>query len=71
MQGFGLNKDEIKIMEDHLLILNGIADTQESVMQLTMDPRIAGFTIADANKLRKGIAKKSIKSQEEAKELFF
>lgn len=71
MRAYGLDENEIKIMEDHLLILNGIADTQESVMQLTMDPRISGFNIAEANKLRKGIAKKSVKAQEEAKALFF
>ena len=69
MRSFGLSESEIKIMEEHLLILNGVADTQESVMLLVMDPRIGNFTIAEANKLRKGIAKKSFKAQEEAKEL--
>ena len=71
MVSYGLNVEEVEIMKDHLLILNGIADTQESVMQLTMDPRISGFNIAEANKLRKGIAKKSFKAQEEAKALFY
>lgn len=71
MVAYGLTPSEVEIMKEHLLILNGIADTQESVMQLTMDPRISGFTIADANKLRKGIAKKSLKAQEEAKALFY
>ena len=36
-----------------------------------MDPRVSNFTIAEANKLRKGIAKKSQKAQDEAKALFF
>jgi DNA polymerase III subunit alpha len=71
MHAYGLSDLEVKILEDHLLILNGIADTQESVMLLTMDPRISRFNIAEANKLRKGIAKKSVKAQEEAKVLFF
>lgn len=71
MRANDLNEEEVKILEDHLLILNGIADTQESVMQLVMDPRISGFNIAEANKLRKGIAKKSLKAQEEAKTLFY
>ena len=69
MRNFGLSESEIQIMEEHLLILNGVADTQESVMLLVMDPRIGNFTIAEANKLRKGIAKKSVKAQEEAREL--
>lgn len=71
MRLHGLSDEEIKVMEDHLLILNGVADTQESVMQMTMDNRISGFNVAEANKLRKGIAKKSVKAQEEAKKLFY
>ena len=71
MRNFGLTADEIKIMEDHLLLLCGVADTQESIMMMTMDERISGFNIKEANKLRKGIAKKSKKSQEEAHELFY
>ena len=68
---YGMSSGDVKVLEDHLLVLNGIADTQESVMQLTMDPRVSGFSVVDANKLRKGIAKKSSKAQAEAKQLFF
>lgn len=68
---YGMSSGDVKVLEDHLLVLNGIADTQESVMQLTMDPRVSGFSVVDANKLRKGIAKKSAKAQAEAKQLFF
>lgn len=71
MRSFGLNSEEIKIMEEHLLVLNGISDTQESVMMMTMDPRISGFSVQEANKLRKGIAKKSEKAQAEAYALFY
>lgn len=71
MREYGLNEEEIKIMEDHLLPLYGVADTQEAVMKMVVDPRIAGFTVAEANLLRKSIAKKSIKAQDEAKELLF
>lgn len=59
MRDFGLNEDEIKIFEEHLLKLNGVADTQESVMLMAMDKRIAGFDLYEATKLRKGIAKKN------------
>lgn len=56
MKSYGLNDEEIKVMEEHLLKLNGVADTQESVMLLSMDKRIAGFDVKWANKLRKAIA---------------
>ena len=56
MRNYGLNDEEIKAMEEHLLKLNGVADTQESVMLLSMDKRIAGFDVKWANKLRKAIA---------------
>jgi DNA polymerase-3 subunit alpha len=58
-------------MEEHLIKLNGVADTQESVMLLSMDKRIAGFDVKWANKLRKAIAKKDQKALEEAREKFF
>lgn len=71
MREYGLNDDEIKVMEEHLLKLNGVADTQESVMLLSMDKRIAGFDVKWANKLRKAIAKKSKKDMDEAHQEFF
>lgn len=71
MNHYGLTEDEVEVMKEHLLVLNGVADTQEAVMQLAMDSRVAGFDVVEANKLRKGIAKKSVKAQEEAKQLFF
>lgn len=71
MNDYHLTKEEINLMEKHLLKLSGVADSQESVMQLSMDEHIAGFDMVKANKLRKGIAKKSKKAQEEVKEMFF
>lgn len=71
MKKYGLNDDEISIMESHLLKLNGVADTQESVMLLSMDEKIAGFDVKWANKLRKAIAKKSKEAMEECYEQFY
>lgn len=71
MKHHGLNEDEVRVMEEHLLKLNGVADTQESVMLLSMDKRVAGFDVKLANKLRKAIAKKSKKDMEEAHQEFF
>lgn len=71
MEEFGLNEDEIKIMEEHLLPLNGVADTQESVMLLARDPRIASFNLKDATNLRKSIASKSDEVAKAIKETLF
>lgn len=71
LRNYGLTEDEIKVLEKHLLPLNGVADSQESVMLLSMDPKITSFTVSEANKLRKGIAKKDKKIINDARQMFF
>lgn len=71
MNKYSLNDDEIKVMEEHLLKLNGVADTQESVMLMTMDERIAKFTIAEATQLRKTIAKNDAELLQRTKDMFY
>lgn len=71
MHAHGLNDDEIKILEKYLKEKSGIADSQEVVMQISMDPQISGFTMQEANKLRKTIAKKQFREIEVVKQLFF
>lgn len=61
MREYGLNTDEIKILENHLLNSYGVAVTQEDVMLLVMDKNISNFDIIEANKLRKAIAKANAK----------
>lgn len=57
MKQYGLNAEEIKVMEKQLLKSYGVAITQEDVMLLSMDEKISNFDIIMANKLRKAIAK--------------
>jgi len=71
MQQWGLSDKEIKILEPHLLPVLGVADTQEVVMNLTMDKNISNFTVPEANQMRKAIAKKSEKDLEKVKNLFY
>ncbi len=71
MRAHGLNDEEIKILEKYLKEKSGIADSQEVVMQISMDPQISGFTMQEANKLRKTIAKKQFREIEAVKQLFF
>lgn len=71
MEEHGLSEAEIKVMEDHLLASYGVAAVQEEIMLLSMDKRISGFTMTEANKLRRGVAKKKKKVIEEIQALFF
>ena len=71
MRAHGLNDNEIKVLEKYLKEKSGIADSQEVVMQMSMDPQISGFTMQEANKLRKTIAKKDFREIDVVKEMFF
>lgn len=68
---YRLTDDEIKVIEKYLLKVHGMATMQEEVMMLVMDESISGFSMKEANKLRKSIAKKKKKLQEEAQNLFY
>ncbi len=71
MRDNGLTEDEIHILEPYLLPVYGVAETQEVVMRLSMDKHIAGFSVAESNKLRKSIAKKKADVLEETRQMFF
>ncbi len=68
---YGLDSPEIEILEPHLKILYGVADSQESVMLLTMDEKIVGFTLSQANLLRKAIAKKDFATLEKTRAVYY
>lgn len=68
---FGLNDAERECLWEYLADAYGLADSQEKIMRLSMDKRVNGYTLKEANKLRKSIAKKDDKLQAEAKEQFF
>ena len=56
----GLSEEEIKIIEPYYLPASGCPTTQEKLMLLCMDEKIAGFTLSEANKARKICAKKKM-----------
>ena len=66
MEEEGLTKNEMDILKEHLSYSYGIANTQEDIMEMAMNPKIASFTLAEANKLRKAIAKLKAKDTFEA-----
>lgn len=71
MDEYGLNKDEVAIMEKYLAPVYGMATMQEEVMKLVMDSNITNFDMKNANYTRKSIAKKKKKLQEEVKKKFY
>ena len=68
---YHLTEDEIKIMEKYLLPVYGVGDTQEIVMEISMDKHVSDFNVALSNKLRKGISKKDEALQQAMKQMFF
>ena len=67
----GLNKQEREVIHKLLDKTFGINDTQEMLMLMVMDKNISNFSLKMANKMRKSVAKKSKKLQEEQKEIFY
>ena len=67
----GLTDDEQHLLEQYLLPVYGVAASQELMMRLSMDPHIAGFSIGEANILRKAVAKKKRELLDKGKELFY
>lgn len=71
MKEYGLNEHEIKVIGEHLDEASYVSDSQEEIMLLSMDENISNFTIPEANKLRKAVAKIDSKVLAEVKNLFF
>ena len=71
MRNAGLTLDEQKLMEKYLSDVYGVAASQEVMMRLSMDENISGFTIAEANILRKAVAKKKRALLEKGRQLFY
>lgn len=68
---FGLNAEEQNVLWEYLADAYGMADSQEKVMRLSMSNKTAGYTLKEANRLRKSIARKDAKLQEEARQQFY
>src|SRR5699024_5196099 len=71
MKDNGLTEEEIDIIKEHLGEKLGVADSQEDIMLLSMDERIANFSVIEANNLRKAVAKIDAKVLAKVKDDFF
>ncbi|MCF8001677.1 MAG: PHP domain-containing protein [Halanaerobiales bacterium] len=67
----GLTEEESDIMKKHLSASYGIAATQEDLMEILMDENISDFTVVEAHKARKAIAKKKPKLIKQLKKDYF
>lgn len=71
MDDYGLTKEEQEVLKEELADSFGVGPSQEEMMKLVQRPEIANFTLAEAGKLRKGVAKKKQKVIDEMKKRFF
>lgn len=71
MDSYGLTEDEKKIIRKHLTTSHGINESQESMMSLIQEPEIAGWTLKQADYLRKSVAKKDKKLYEQLTKEFY
>ena len=67
---WGLSEEEIKVLEPYYLPVSGVPTTQEKLMLLCMDPKIAHFSLAEANAARKVCSKKLLNKIPELREKF-
>lgn len=56
----GLTKEEQKNLEPYFLSSYGVPPSQEQMMKILQDPKICGFTLAEANTARKIVGKKQM-----------
>lgn len=72
LQRYGVTSpDEIQALEKVLNYCYGCPSMQEDVMELCLEPCIAGFSLGEADKARKIIAKKKTEDVAELKEKFY
>lgn len=59
-QDAGLTEEQIKTLEPYYLPNCGVPSSQEDMMEICMDPKIANFSLSEANSTRKIVAKKKM-----------
>ena len=60
MERYGLTKEQQEIVSPYFKPYYGVPISQEVLMQMVMDENICGFTLKEANELRKVLAKKQL-----------
>lgn len=68
---YGLTEDEMDVIRKYCSDSRMLPESQEKVMLISMDKKVAGFSLKQANKLRKAIAKKDDEVLEATRIMFF
>lgn len=71
MQQYELTEEEVAVLEKHLLPVYGVGESQEVLMELSMDEKISNFTMLEANDLRKVVGKKIMEDIPRIRALYF
>lgn len=71
MVNYGLSDTEKQLIREYLTISCGICECQESMMSLLLEPTVAGWSLAQVDKVRKSVAKKNPKEFKDLTEQFF
>ena len=71
MEKYGLNNEEVELLEPIIKGSYGICESQEGFMQLVQIPECGGFDLNFADALRKAIAKKNPKAYDELTKQYF
>lgn len=71
MDDNGVSKEEQDILKKYVAGTYGIMDSQEKLMRISMDKGISNFSMKEANRLRKSVAKKDPILQEKEHDEFF
>ena len=71
MREYGLSEEEIQWLANYQAITDGIAESQESMMQLVQEPKLGGNSLTFADTARKAIAKKVGKLFEECEKQYY
>lgn len=71
MDDFGVPKDEQEILKKYLLIYSGLCITQSTTMAILMDKNVCNFTMKEADRARKSIAKRNEEALKETEEKLY
>lgn len=67
---YNFSEEEIHTLEKYYLPRYGVPATQEDLMLVCLEPNIANFSLKDANKARKIVAKKKMNEVDGLKKQF-
>lgn len=71
MKVFGLNQNEINVLENYLSSSFGVCESQEKLIKLTMDENVASFDLRESDQARKAVAKGSKDAMKETEERLY